>query len=58
MKEAFRLHVCETKNRLREEIDRLRVSTAEHAKVPLDPLSYVASSARSAFLCSILCSIR
>jgi len=32
MKEAFRLHVCETKNRLRAEIERLRHNAAEHLK--------------------------
>ena len=34
MKEAFRLHVCEAKTRLRAEIDRLRHSAAEQLKVP------------------------
>jgi len=32
MKEAFRIHVCETKSKLRAEIERLRQSAAEHMK--------------------------
>ncbi len=41
MKEAFRIHVSETKSKLRAEIERLRQSAAEHMRVMRVLLEYI-----------------